>query len=139
MNYENVGRGPKRVTIRKEFEFHSAHHLPNHLGKCKNLHGHTYKLFVTVGGFIIDEPECPAEGMIMDFGDLKKVVTDLIISKLDHLNLDEVLPFITTAENMAHWMLHLLLGAGVSVTKIELYETPTACAIAEVDYVSVSK
>jgi len=132
MSKEMLSRTTNKVSIRKEFEFHAAHHLPNHQGKCANLHGHTYKLFVTLKDGIINEPNHPAEGMVVDFGDLKKVVNSLIIDYVDHQNLDDILTFKSTAENMAAWMLDVLQIADLPVTKIELYETPTACAIAEV-------
>jgi len=128
----DVLREGAQTTIRKEFEFHSAHHLPNHQGKCANLHGHTYKLFVSLKAGIITEPNHPAEGMVIDFTELKKIVNAVIIDIVDHQNLDEVLPFKTTAENMANWMFGQLTLVGLPVTKIELYETPSACAIAEV-------
>lgn len=133
MEFEKLGRSYQKVSIRKEFEFHAAHHLPNHEGKCANLHGHTYKLFVTLKDGVIVTPGYPAEGMVIDFGDLKKIVNALIIDLVDHQNLDEVLSFRTTAENMAGWMLAALLAAELPVTKIELYETPSACAIVEVE------
>lgn len=132
MHKEQLARTEHKMSIRKEFEFHAAHHLPNHEGKCANLHGHTYKLFVTIKDGIVTEPNHPAEGMVIDFTQLKKIVNAVVIDLVDHQNLDVVLPFKTTAENMANWMFGQLTLVGLPVTKIELYETPTACAIAEV-------
>ena len=66
------------ITITKEFSFDAAHLLENHSSKCKNLHGHTYKLLVTVSKEELDN------NMIIDFSDLKKIVNETIIDKLDH-------------------------------------------------------
>jgi 6-pyruvoyltetrahydropterin/6-carboxytetrahydropterin synthase len=65
--------------ITKEFSFEMSHMLANHAGKCKNLHGHSYKLQVTVAAEKLN-----AEGMITDFADLKALVKREIISKADH-------------------------------------------------------
>jgi 6-pyruvoyltetrahydropterin/6-carboxytetrahydropterin synthase len=74
----------QKIRITKEFRFEMAHSLPNHHGLCKNIHGHSYTLSVT----IIGEPN-PSQidadaGMVMDFGDLKTIVRETIISKFDH-------------------------------------------------------
>ncbi len=73
-----------KIRLTKEFRFEASHALWNYDGLCKNMHGHSYILFVTV----IGEP-CPDEdnvklGMVMDFGDLKKIVKDEIVDVLDH-------------------------------------------------------
>ena len=67
------------ITVVKEFSFAASHFLPNHPGKCQNLHGHTYKLQVGVRGKV--DPET---GMVVDFGKLKNLVEKTIIEKLDH-------------------------------------------------------
>lgn len=56
----------KRVMVSKEFTFDSAHHLHCYEGKCKNLHGHTYKVIFGISGFVDDR------GLMIDFGDIKK-------------------------------------------------------------------
>ena len=61
-----------------------AHALPCHAGPCKNIHGHSYVLSVTVFGLPVDDQNRPDYGMIMDFGDLKKIVNDQIVSVFDH-------------------------------------------------------
>ena len=66
------------LTITKEFSFDAAHLLENHPSKCKNLHGHTYKMIVTVSKEELNN------NMIIDFGDLKDIVNKTIIEKLDH-------------------------------------------------------
>lgn len=72
------------IRVTKEFNFEIAHALWNYDGPCKNLHGHSYKLFVTVMGSPINDPENPKNGMVIDFGDLKHIVNDAIVNPLDH-------------------------------------------------------
>ena len=60
-----------KVRVTKQFNFEAAHALWNYDGKCKNIHGHTYKLFVTVIGKPINNNKDPKHGMVIDFGDLK--------------------------------------------------------------------
>jgi 6-pyruvoyltetrahydropterin/6-carboxytetrahydropterin synthase len=66
----------KTASVTKAFYFCAGHQLPGHLGKCKNVHGHNYKAEVTVEGNIINQ-------MVMDYGDLKKLVKP-IIEEFDH-------------------------------------------------------
>ena len=72
------------IRLTKEFTFEAAHMLEGYDGLCREIHGHSYKLFVTVKG----EPQCnecsPKLGMVMDFGDLKAIVAREIIDRLDH-------------------------------------------------------
>ena len=72
------------IRITKEFSFEAAHALKGHDGPCRNIHGHSYKLSVTVSGIPATDPKSPKKGMIMDFGDLKKIVKKEIIDILDH-------------------------------------------------------
>ncbi len=72
------------IRITKEFKFETAHSLPGYDGLCKNIHGHSYELLVTVAGHPIQEKEHPKRGMVMDFGDLKKIVRKLIVEPFDH-------------------------------------------------------
>ena len=73
-----------KIRLTKEFSFESAHALDGYDGLCREIHGHSYRLFVTVKG----EPSCreddPKLGMVMDFGDLKRIVNDEIVDRLDH-------------------------------------------------------
>ncbi len=71
------------VRITKEFSFEMAHALYGYDGPCKNVHGHSYKLAVTVIGSPISDSTSPKQGMIMDFTDLKFIVMP-IVEKLDH-------------------------------------------------------
>jgi len=72
------------IRITKEFRFEAAHALSDYDGPCKNIHGHSYELSVTVKGNPIQDPESPKKGMVMDFGDLKKIVKRNIIDRFDH-------------------------------------------------------
>lgn len=139
------------IEITKRFKWDMGHRLVAHEGKCRHLHGHEYKLFVTVVG-VQDEM-----GRVIDFGQLKQIVGDFINSELDHnfmLQLGDPLipvleaageqhivsPFAPTAENIIEWMAKridkLLEGstwapfpAGpVRLAKLELWETENCFA-----------
>lgn len=72
------------IRLTKEFNFEMAHYLTGYDGPCSNLHGHSYKLFVTLIGEPITDENNPKLGMVMDFGQLKEIVNRRIVSKLDH-------------------------------------------------------
>ena len=73
-----------KIRVTKQFNFEASHALWNYDGKCKNIHGHTYKLFVTVIGTPISDANNHQQGMVIDFGDLKKIVNTEIVDKFDH-------------------------------------------------------
>ncbi|MGP4082963.1 6-carboxytetrahydropterin synthase QueD [Pseudalkalibacillus sp. R45] len=121
----------KRVAVTKEFTFDAAHHLHCYEGKCKSLHGHTYKLVITISGYVDDI------GLTIDFGEIKQIFKEEIDSKLDHRYLNEVLPNMnTTAENMIVWIWEQLekrlkkhdQERGTRIEELKLYETPTSYA-----------
>lgn len=85
------------LLVSKEFTFDAAHRLMKYRGKCENLHGHTYKLRVTVKGKPDDE------GIVIDFLCLKKVVEENVVAYLDHSYLNDILEQ-PTAENLARWI-----------------------------------
>jgi len=70
--------------LTKIFHFEAAHALVGYDGKCRNIHGHSYELQVTVKGMPIDEPESPKNGMVIDFHDLKQIVNEEVVERLDH-------------------------------------------------------
>lgn len=78
----NTGRPIIRVT--KEFRFEMAHLLTEYDGLCRNIHGHSYKLAVTVRGRACDDPSSPKLGMVIDFSVLKGIVNEEIVGRLDH-------------------------------------------------------
>ncbi len=108
------------------FEFDSAHNLLNYHGKCERLHGHTYRLEVTVSGVPDDD------GIVVDFNLLKSTVNECIIEKLDHQYLNELFDFNTTCENMLLWMWKQLYkrlkSERFQLYQLTLWETPTSYA-----------
>ena len=72
------------IRITKEFKFEMAHALKAYDGPCRNIHGHSYELKVTVSGNPIVDERNPKLGMVMDFGDLKKIVRETIVEAFDH-------------------------------------------------------
>jgi 6-pyruvoyltetrahydropterin/6-carboxytetrahydropterin synthase len=74
----------KRIRVTKQFTFEMASALPNYDGDCANIHGHSYKLDITVIGEPIEDKSNPKYGMLIDFGDIKKVVNVEIVNKIDH-------------------------------------------------------
>ena len=72
------------IRITKEFKFEMAHALHGYDGLCKNIHGHSYKLWVTVKGEVRDENGHVKDGMVIDFAELKEIVKPEIIDKYDH-------------------------------------------------------
>lgn len=111
-----------KIKTTKQFRFESAHFLPNHDGKCRNLHGHSYILEVSVEGDVIQDG--PKEGMVIDFADLSKLVKEEVISKWDHKCLNEIVSFVPTAENLAMEVIRILQDKKLQVTKVKLSETP---------------
>lgn len=73
-----------KIRVTKSFNFETAHALYGYDGKCKNIHGHSYKLFVTVKGVPIQNSSDPKFGMVIDFGDIKKIVKGEVVEKFDH-------------------------------------------------------
>lgn len=133
----------KRVLVSKEFTFDAAHHLHCYEGKCKNLHGHTYKVVFGISGFA-DE-----RGLAIDFGDIKEIWKKEIEIYLDHQYLNETLPPMnTTAENIVVWIYEKMKEAlqnekkmnryhGVRVEFVRLYETPSSYAEARREWMEI--
>jgi 6-pyruvoyltetrahydropterin/6-carboxytetrahydropterin synthase len=109
-----------KTTVTTIASFAAAHHLPDHEGKCRNLHGHTYSMEVTVAGD--PQPSGPSRGMVIDFADLRSTVEQAVTSKLDHSLLNEVLDFVPTVEAIAGWAFQQLAKAGLPVVRVRLYE-----------------
>lgn len=138
-----------KVRLTKEFRFEMAHALEGYDGLCKNMHGHSYILEVTVIGTPIAQLNHPKLGMVMDFGDLKRIVNPLIVERFDHsvsvmadtsthkklidvgLQRVEPLPFQPTCENMIDYFAQIIiekLPEGVSLHHLKLNETATSYA-----------
>jgi 6-pyruvoyltetrahydropterin/6-carboxytetrahydropterin synthase len=107
--------GLTRLTC--SFTFEAAHRLPWHPGKCAGLHGHSYRLDVTVAGPLDDN------GIVVDFDNLHAIVNDQVIDQWDHSDLNVVLDN-PTAELLAHRAWGLLADAGLPLVGIRLWETP---------------
>ena len=72
------------IRLTKEFTFEAAHMLEGYDGLCREIHGHSYRLFVTIKGEPVSDPDSPKLGMVMDFGILKRIVNEQIVERLDH-------------------------------------------------------
>lgn len=115
------------VSLTVSLSFEAAHHLGGHEGKCSRLHGHSYRLEVTVRG-----PVRP-DGMVIDFSRLEELVRRTVIVRVDHRYLNEIFPFTPTCENLAvrFWQdLEQALEAypDVVLEEVVLWETPDARA-----------
>ncbi len=146
------------IRLTKIFTFEMAHALPGYEGDCKNLHGHSYRLEITVRGLPLHRPGHPNDGMVMDFKDLKKIVKRAVLDDFDHALLlpqsvpgevldvlqrqfekVQVVPFQPTCELM---LLHFVenireaLPPDVELWNVRLHETGTSfgewCAADEV-------
>lgn len=73
-----------KIRVTKEFTFEMAHALWNYDGACSNIHGHSYELAVTIAGEPIQDSQNPKNGMVVDFGDIKKWVKYSIVDEFDH-------------------------------------------------------
>jgi 6-pyruvoyltetrahydropterin/6-carboxytetrahydropterin synthase len=139
-----------RIRVTKEFQFETAHALSGYDGPCKNIHGHSYTLSVTVSGIPVTDPASAKLGMVLDFGDLKKIVRQEIIdyfdhalvlnataSGIEHLTKNEpftnviLLPYQPTSENMLidfAQRLKRLLPEGIQLYSLRLRETTSSFA-----------
>ncbi len=114
----------RQISITKIFTFDSAHKLNDYNGPCARIHGHTYKLEVTVSGPL-------APDMVIDFYDMKKIVEATVLTTIDHQYLNEIVPFNPSVENMVVWIADLLEPAfenPVKLQKIRLWENQSAYA-----------
>ena len=125
----------KRIRVSKEFHFEMAHALWNYDGVCKHIHGHSYKLFITIAGEPIEDPDDPKLGMVMDFGDLKKIVKGPVVDFLDHSNQMytkvHLFDFQPTCENLVLYIANKilpLLSPGIELYSVRLYETASSFA-----------
>ncbi len=143
------------LRLTKQFSFEMAHALPAYEGKCHNIHGHSYKLFVTVEGAPLQQQGAPTDGMVLDFHQLKEIVNLHIVEQFDHAlvlprkgqeqddNTDSptqlggyaakliLVDFQPTSENLLLHFARLLNGqlpAGTRLHSLKLYETETSCA-----------
>lgn len=98
------------IRITKQFSFETGHALYGYDGKCKNVHGHSYKLSVTVIGKPIEDSTNVKFGMVIDFGDLKKIVKEEIVDLFDHATVfNQNTPHIELANELKSRDHHVIL------------------------------
>lgn len=107
------------MLVTKEFTFDSAHYLPDYHGKCETMHGHTYKMHVTIQG------EVQKDGMVFDFVELKNLVKKKVVEQLDHQLINDFIK-IPSAENIAIWVWEQLEKTELPLYEIKIWETPTS-------------
>lgn len=139
-----------RIRLTRLFTFEAAHALQGYDGPCRNIHGHSYKLEVTIIGLPIINEAHPKNGMVLDFGDLKQLVQETILDVMDHAlllradsdkelveslrNLNHKLlltPYQPTCENMLidfKTRLRKVMPASVELHSLKLWETQNAFA-----------
>ena len=121
-----------KAEVTKVFTFDAAHQLPNHHGKCRNLHGHTYRLEVSCFGTVVTDDTASDHGMVVDFDMVKQVWKAWLEPLLDHKFLNETVPVDyhpTTAENLSRFIMDKFQEAAdgaFDVVQVVLYETPTS-------------
>ncbi len=138
------------IRLTKIFNFEMAHALYGYDGPCKNIHGHSYALEVTIAGEPLNDPSHPKHGMVMDFSDLKAIVKEQIVDRLDHAlllngnsphrdipeldtNFEKVVfvDYQPTCENMLSDFVKRIQGllpANVKLANLKLKETPNSYA-----------
>ena len=137
------------IRLTKEFSFEAAHALEGYDGRCREIHGHSYRLYITIKGEPESDPESPKYGMVIDFGELKRIVNEQIIDRLDHSFMMRRTPeaeqiaadlsgrfrrvvltdYQPTTENLLSDFAERLLGAlpeDVELCKLKLHETATS-------------
>jgi 6-pyruvoyltetrahydropterin/6-carboxytetrahydropterin synthase len=139
-----------KIRVTRFFEFEMAHALWNYDGLCRNIHGHSYKLYITVMGEPVQNDQHPKNGMVIDFGDLKRIVKQEIVDRFDHSlmmyqksphqvlielgNMYErhhLVQFQPTCENMVEYIAEKiipLLPEGIILKNVKLFETANSCA-----------
>lgn len=147
-------RKPSHISITRRLEFDSGHRIPNHEGQCRHLHGHRYAIEVTLTGEVADHPGKADDGMVLDFGDIKRLTNQYVVELWDHAFLvareDEklvaflaslpnhktvIMEHVPTVENLANTAFAILqpvfneaFGGRLQLTAVRLYETPNCWA-----------
>lgn len=137
-----------KIRITREFSFEGAHALRGYDGKCSHIHGHSYRMAVTVIGEPVAEENSPKKGMVIDFTDLKRIVNENITDRFDHalvMSRDSTLAdqiekvygnviivdFQPTSEMLVSYFAKIIserLPEGVKLFCIKLWETRNSCA-----------
>lgn len=142
------------MQVTRRLEFDAGHRIPDHKSQCRHLHGHRYAIEITLSGDIISRPHDPANGMVMDFSEIKALARQFVVDVWDHAFLvyagdltvleflktipdhkTVVLPSIPTAENLARSAFDILdkayrdvYGNNLRLEQVRLYETPNCWA-----------
>ena len=132
------------ITVTKTVKFDAAHVLTNHQGLCKNLHGHTYRVDVSV-----TQPEGDTRDMVIDFKDLKLIANEVVCDRFDHAFVYNTqsageceiaavvekngmrtvaIPFRSTAENLAKMFYGELKVRIPGLSSVKVWETAESCA-----------
>jgi len=142
------------MQITRRLEFDAGHRIPDHASQCRHLHGHRYALELTLAGQVIRKPGDPANGMVMDFGDIKAIAQKHLVDAWDHAFLayagdtqlvtllaaipghkTVLLDAVPTVENLALEAFRILdplyvdaYGNQLSLERVRLFETPNCWA-----------
>ncbi|MDR1462295.1 MAG: 6-carboxytetrahydropterin synthase [Azoarcus sp.] len=142
------------MRITRRLEFDAGHRIPDHASQCRNLHGHRYILEISLVGHIIDAPGDTANGMVMDFSEIKRIAWEKLVSRWDHAFLvwrgdirvveflaslpghkTVIFDTVPTAENLAAAAFGILsaayrdtYGDALRLEQIRLFETPNCWA-----------
>jgi len=142
------------MRITRRLEFDAGHRIPDHASQCRHLHGHRYALEISLGGEVIDAPGRADNGMVMDFGEIKRIAREKVVDAWDHAFLvwrgdEQVAAFLATlpghktvvfdkvptAENLAATAFRILdaayrdtFGNALRLERVRLYETPNCWA-----------
>ena len=145
---------PATIAITRRLEFDAGHRLPNHKSQCRNIHGHRYAIEITLSSDVIREEGAADDGMVLDFGDIKRIANEKLVDLWDHAFLVHrgdnvmvdflaaisghktvILDVVPTAENLAQAAFAILkdayhdrFGHVLALTRVRLYETPNCWA-----------
>lgn len=139
-----------KIRVTREFTFEMAHVLGNYDGPCRNVHGHSYRLFVTLSGVPVNDADNPKNGMVIDFTELKNIVLEKIVNLFDHsvvisrdFNKEKkemlektfgntvIVDYQPTCENLVADFASRLINEmpeGISLHSLKLYETAKSYA-----------
>lgn len=152
------------MRITRRLEFDAGHRIPDHASQCRHLHGHRYVIEITLTGEIIQADGNPANGMVMDFGDIKRIAKTHLVNLWDHAFLayrkDQpivdflaslpghktvLLDAVPTAENLVVIAFRILdaqyrdtFGNHLRLERVRLFETPNCWADATRDMLQLS-
>lgn len=145
------------MRITRRLEFDAGHRIPDHASQCRHLHGHRYALEISLDGKTVDAPGKADNGMVVDFGEIKRIAREKVVDPWDHAFLawrgdEQVVAFLSTlpghktvifdavptAENLATEAFRILdaafrdaFGSVLRLERVRLFETPNCWAEAQ--------